>query len=114
VDTGAERTVIGKVQALAYGKQRGIKYKPKPSENVFMFGVDRKRSLGTISLRIPTSDGSFIEVEADVVPTNIPFLLELDSLDAFGVDVSTTLNKVICSQQNWTLNLVRRRGHLYV
>jgi hypothetical protein len=87
IDTGAERTVIGLKQARAYCRMMKRPLKPYPNSNVYVFGEDRRKSLGSISIRIPTSQNAFIEVLADVVTANVPFLLGLDLLRKFGLDV---------------------------
>jgi hypothetical protein len=62
-------------------------FKSYPNSNVYIFGEDRRKSLGSISIRIPTSQNAFIEVVTDVVIANVPFLLGLDTLCKFGLDV---------------------------
>jgi hypothetical protein len=56
-------------------------------------------------MRLPTPNGSFIMLEVDVVPTNVPMLLDLDVLDKFGLCADTA--------EDWNLPLVRKLRHVY-
>jgi hypothetical protein len=73
IDTGAQRTVIGLAQSRAYCKFLGIPFALSISKRVFVFGVDKRNSLGILHMRLPTPNGSFIMLKVDVVPTNVPF-----------------------------------------
>jgi hypothetical protein len=75
IDTGAQRTVIGLAQARAYCKFLGIPFALSISKRVLVFKVDKRNSLGILHMRLPTPNGSFIMLEVDVVPTNVPMLL---------------------------------------
>jgi hypothetical protein len=100
IDTGAERTVIGLKQARAYCRMMKRPFKPYPNGNVYIFGEDRRKSLGSISIRIPTSRNAFIEVVADVVTANVSFLLGLDTIRKFGLDVCISTNRLRCLGQD--------------
>jgi hypothetical protein len=64
-------------------------------------------------MRLPTPNGSFIMLEVDVVPTNVPMLLGLDVLDKFGLCADTVHNVLHCTAEDWNLPLVRKLGHVY-
>jgi hypothetical protein len=83
------------------------------SKRVFVFGVDKRNSLGTLHMRLPTPNGSFIMLEVDVVPTIVPTLLDLDVLDKFGLCADTVHNILHCTVEDWNLPLVRKLGHVY-
>jgi hypothetical protein len=44
IDTGAERTVIDLKQAKAYCRTFKRPFRPKPNNNVYLFGEDRRKS----------------------------------------------------------------------
>jgi hypothetical protein len=92
IDTGAQRTVIRLAQARAYSKFLGIPFALSINKRVFVFGVDKRNTLGILHMRLPTPNGSFIMLEVDVVPTNVPMLLGLDVLDNFGLCADTVHN----------------------
>jgi hypothetical protein len=55
-------------------------FKSYPNGNVYIFREDRRKSLGSTGIHIPTSRNAVIEVVTDVVTANLPFLLGLDTL----------------------------------
>jgi hypothetical protein len=55
VDTGAQKTVIGLPQAMAYCRFVGTKFKLQRSNNVYRFGVGKQDSLGSIAIHKQTS-----------------------------------------------------------
>jgi hypothetical protein len=71
----------------AYCKWAGIKYKSSPSRSTFRFGVDAHKSLGTLDIQILTRETSFLLVQTDVVPVDVPLFVGLDVLDKFGLTV---------------------------
>jgi hypothetical protein len=76
--------------------------------------VNKQNSLGILHMRLPTQNGSFIMLEVDVVPTNVPMLLGLDVLDKFGLCAVTMNNVLLCTAEDWNLPLVRKLGHVYL
>jgi hypothetical protein len=65
-------------------------------------------------MRLPTPNGSFIMLEVDVVPTNVPMLLGLGVLDKFGLCADTVHNILHCTTEDWNLPLLRKLGHVYL
>lgn len=115
LDTGAQRTVIGREQARAYAKFIGYKrMKLIPSRAKFRFGTDRQQSLGKIPIRVPADDGSMMMIMAEVVPIDVPFLLGLDVLDKFKLVVDNVNMVLDCRVNNQRLPIVRKLGHLYL
>jgi hypothetical protein len=101
IDTGAQRTVIGLAQARTYCKFLGIPFALSICKRVFVFGVDKRNSLGILHMRFPTPNGSFIMLEVDVVPTNVPMLLYLDVLDKLGLSEDTVHTFLHCTAEGW-------------
>jgi Aspartyl protease len=112
IDTGAQRTVIGLAQARAYSKFFGIPFVLSNKKRVFVFGVDKRNSLGILHMRLQTPNGIFIMLEVDVVPTNVPMILGLDVLDKFGLSADTVHNILHCTAEDRKLTLVRKFGHV--
>jgi hypothetical protein len=101
--------VIGRLQAQAYMRSIGRKLRASPSKGRFKFGDSIVESLGSIAIRIPFC-GSFIVVEAEIVPLDVPFLVGLDVLDQRALEIGISGNKLTRSGQSE--NLIRSRGHL--
>lgn len=115
LDTGAQRTRIGREQARAYAKYLGHKQlKLIPSRAKFKFGTDGQQSLGKIPIRVPVEDGSLMMIMAEVVPIDVPFLLGLDILDKLKLVVDNVDMVLDCRVNNQRLPIVRKHGHLYI
>ncbi len=78
VDTGARQSVIGKQQAKAYCKWHKFKFKLDPSTTCFRFGNRSYTSLGSLKIRIPIPNRSFLSIQLDVLSVDVPLLLGLD------------------------------------
>lgn len=115
VDTGAQRTVIGKQQAYAYLKWAGLQRRLEQDKTpeVYRFGGSRHASIGTLTIRIPLADDYFLELTVDVVDVNVPLLFGLDTLDKFHMYANTVLNRLVCEAYSVTMPLVRKLGHVY-
>jgi hypothetical protein len=109
LDTGAARTVIGHLQARAYMRSIGRKLRAKASRARFRFGDTVVDSIGSIAIRIPFCDSSFV-VEAAIVPLDVPFLLGLDAMDKFELELNIAEDKL--SRHGKSESITRSRGHL--
>ena len=112
VDTGAQKAVIGLAQAKAYCREIGIEFKPVRSVTRFRFGVGRSRSLGKIPIVIPTPQ-TFLTVWVDVIPEDIPFLIGLDILDKYSLQVLSVHNELECVREGWRTPVKRKFGLIY-
>lgn len=81
LDTGAQRSVIGKPQAQAYCRQHSIDYRSQPSKMLFRFGDGTFPSLAMIRIRIPTPNKIYLHLLLNLVAADVPFLIGLDVLD---------------------------------
>ena len=79
LDTGASRSVMGLNTARAMARARGERFMLQPSRRLFRFGVTTERSLGTMTVTIPTPSKP-LTIVLDVVSSDIPFLLGLDAM----------------------------------
>lgn len=113
IDTGAQTTVIGLKQALAYCKYIGIKFQPNKSSTKFRFGDSKCKSLGIIPITVPFTENDLICSEVDVVSANVPFLVGLDLLGKQQLFVNNISNELCVSGSNIKLPLIRKRGHIY-
>ena len=114
LDSGAQQSVIGKTQAKAYCTLTGTKMKLRPSMKAFRFGDGVFNSLGTIHIRIPTPDGSFLFLDIDVVQANVPMLVGLDILDRYYLVPDNVENLLVNKKANWKMPITRKFGHLYL
>jgi hypothetical protein len=90
----SQRTVIGLPQARAYCRYMGCRLKLTKCRTVFRFGVGDSKSRGILHMRIPTPNESFMLLAVDVVDADIPFLVGLDILDLFQLNVDTVQNQL--------------------
>lgn len=58
-----------------YCRENELNYKLRHSDYSYLFGDGLYMSLGTLEIRIPTPDGSFLAFAADVVDVDVPLLL---------------------------------------
>lgn len=115
LDTGDQNSVIGEKQARAYCRQLSCKYElNRSSTTVLRFGDGSSTSKGTIRLRIPTPNESYVHLDADVIRFDIPFLLGLDIMDREGLLPNNVLNRLQTYHGNWYIPIVRKFGHLYI
>lgn len=113
VDTGAQKTVIGLRQAQAYCRYKGVKFKPCRNNNFYRFGVNLHKSLGSITIRLPTPH-SFISLTVDVVKCDIPFLLGLNIMDKYKMYLNTVENVLCFPEMNWKIPIMRKLVHAYL
>lgn len=113
IDSGAEKTVIGLRQAKAYCQFMKVPFKPDSNSNVYRFGEDSQKSLGSIDIRIPVPS-SFICLKVDVVQADVPFLLGLDALDLCKFFYNNLTDELICPSLSWKLKVKRKLGHAYL
>eukprot|EP00170_Pyropia_yezoensis_P002751 contig_11549_g2756 len=115
VDTGAQRTVIGKPEALAHLQWAGLPRRLQKNKmpEVYRFGGSRHASVGRLTMRVPLAVDFFMELSMDVVDVNVPLLLGLDTLDKFHMYANTVLNRLVCEAYSVSVPLVRKLGHVY-
>lgn len=100
-DIGAQRTVIGKKQAKAYCREAGVALKMRQSGYAFRFGYGLYATLGTIEVRIPMPDGSFLAMKVDVVDADVPLLLGIDTLDREKLVADNVRNTLDSRRFGW-------------
>lgn len=113
LDTGAQRSVIGVNQAREYCVVVGIDLNLQRSGHHFTFGAGEAKSLGKLRILVSTP-GSTLSLLVDVVRPNIPFLLGLDVLDEYGLQVLSYENLLQCVTEGWKTPTVRKLGHIYL
>lgn len=116
IDTGAQRSVIGNPQAMAYAEFMGIECEAGPSEGrrVYKFGSRRHVGLGYMSIRIPIDYQHFVEAAVEFVDVDVPFLLGLEFHDKHKINIDVAGNMFTSLNGDWELPLTQKRGHLYL
>ena len=114
LDIGAQQSVCGYEQAMAYCKKNNRQLKLQESPRRFQFGDGIHKSMGTFIVRLPTPDGSYIRFEMDVIKINIPMLLGLDLLDQHSLVADNVDNLLVSKTIGWSIPITRKLGHLYV
>jgi hypothetical protein len=113
IDTGAQRSVIGKSQALAYCRQNGNPMRLRHSNSTFVFADQRCKSSGMLTVSLPTP-GSTLNLDVDVVTPYIPMLLGLDILDKHGLQFLNTENELESVKEHWKIPVIRKDGHDFI
>ncbi len=114
IGTGAERCVIGYRQATAYCAYTGTTFCLRPSNASFRIGDGSHTSIGTMPVRIPTLDGSFIVGDFDVVKADVPMLIGLYLLDNYSLVANNVRNELQSELQGWSIPLTRKLGHMSI
>lgn len=112
IDTGAQNTVIGRRQALAICQSQGTKLKLSKSSTTFRFGNGRHNSLGILKIRIPTKDGGFIDIDADVVQPDVPLLIGIDILNREQLVPDNVNNRLQSHIYGWSIPITTKNGHM--
>ena len=76
------------------------KFKLLPSHTTYEFGDGFHKSRGCMKFRIPTSNGSHIDILLDVVDADVPMPIGLDVLDDDGLVVNNLTDKLECPRGN--------------
>ena len=112
LDTGVQKSVIGEKQAKLYCAAAVIPFKLSVSKSRFSFGAGNARSMGCITILVVTP-GSVLRIHVDVIKNNIPFLIGLDVLDHYGLQVLTVENMIDSVKEAWKTPVARKYGHVY-
>ena len=114
LDTGAQRSVVGKPQAEAYYQFMGIPLAIQPSTPLtYKFGSEKTVSIGKAKFRIPYAGTKHMFLNLDVVDIDVPLLVGLDVMDEYKLMVDNLDNRLVCKKPFWSAPLTRKRGHLY-
>lgn len=118
IDSGAQRTVIGRKQADAYIRQTGDKNAfTRDNKNYlaqFRFGNSNHKCHGILKICMPVADDIAINFNAFVVPIDVPLLLGLDVLQKLEVIIKFGDGTLHSEKDDWSLKLEHKMGHLYV
>ena len=114
LDNGAQQSVIGKRQSLAYCKQHNGRYRLKPSLTKFKFGDVVFSLVRTIQIRIPRPSYSCFKIKVNVIPTDVPLLFGLDVLNNEELVANNVQNELQGTHYGWSMSLTRNHGHLYL
>ena len=84
------------------------------SENHFRFGYNNQRSLGSITIKIPLSEIRHIIEKIDVVKSDNPFLIVIDFMDKFKIDVKTVTNQLCAPLLEHQIPLKRKESNIFL
>ena len=68
--------------------------------------------MGEIPIVIPTPQ-TFLTVWVDVIPEDIPFLIGLDILEKYSLQVLSVHNELECVKEGWRTPVKRKFGLIY-
>ncbi len=114
VDTRAQQSVIWQRQAQAYCKRHNFIFKLNPSATRLIFSGGSYISLGSMEIRIPIPNGSFLSIQLDVVSADVPMLLGLNVLDRESLVANNLTYELQAPLSGWSMPLERKFGHLYL
>lgn len=89
-------------------------YQLRPSLMTFVFGDGSCDSLGTLEIRMPLPNGSFLPLLIDVVKADIPLLLGLEILDRERLVADNVDNILDGRWDHWKLPIHRKYGQMLV
>ena len=115
IDSAAQRSVVGVEQAKAYCSLFNVPFSPSESNarNVFSFATHKHIGLGLLTVRVPIAPTHFISVSVEVVDTNVPFLLGLDTMEKYKMVLDTDKCILSSKLEGWQIRLRKKLGHLY-
>ena len=90
LDSGDQQSVVEKQQSYTYREMVWVRFRPKSSRKASVF-----ESLGTMPVRIPTLDGSFINFDIDIVKPSVPKIIGLGILDLFCLVLDNVENELV-------------------
>lgn len=95
IDSGAQITVVSYRQAETDCRQHGGSLSPTFSRGTYRFGNKRPRGTGWTRIRVPVSAPHILDVKADVVDVDIPFLLGLDVISDLKALLDVGNDKIV-------------------
>jgi len=97
LDTGAQRTVIGKSRADAYLASIGndIQLDKAKHPRRFRLGGSDYDTVGAVRIRFPVANDYFLPLTVDVIARNVPFFLGLDTPDLHRMYVNSVTNHLV-------------------
>jgi len=116
LDTGAQRTVIGRPQAGAYlaSIRKNIRLDKAKDPRRFRLRGSDYDTIGAVSIRLPVANDYFLLLVVNVIALNVPFLLGLYTLDLHRMYVNNVTNRLVCVSEGVAVPLVRKFGHIYL
>jgi hypothetical protein len=93
LDIGVSKSVIGMTAAKRPHAAASRPLDLVRSHRRFLFGDQVSNSMGTFAMDIPTP-GGVLELSVDVVDIDVPFLLGLDVMDKYRLQVLTVTNEL--------------------
>jgi hypothetical protein len=114
IDTGALRSVVGLLKAVAYARYLNIQLALGKAFPVrFRFGKQLFSSLGSFMVRVPMHS-LFISHRLEAVDVNVPMLLGMDFLDKHILILDVTRNLLSHQATNSSQPLSPKHGHVYI
>lgn len=116
LDSGAQRTVIGQLQANAYMKIVGNEYETvqRCMSKMFRFGTSVHESVSVIKIWLPLGDDHFVKIFAHIIPIDVPLLIGLDIMKYLKIIINFADSTLQSSDGKWKAPLVFKYGHMYL
>ena len=114
IDSGAQRSVIGFDQAVAYAQLVQRKWKHVEAPRRYRFGDGVRPSCGTIEVRIPLDRDSYLRLNVDIVHADIPLLVGLEFLREFQAVLNFRFGNCVFSATGHTFPFEYKFGHAFI
>lgn len=116
LESGAQRTVIGKPQAEKYLDHvaTDCKIMRDGGHKVFKFGHNTHKCIGTIEIRLPIGSSFYVPITANVSLIDVPLLIGIDIMKQLGMVINLSNDRLITNKYNQEVSLKTKMGHLYL
>lgn len=113
LDTGAQRSVCGLNQAIAYNDIHPGSLKMVDSSVRFKFGEKVAKSIGKVSIKFPIDQFNHMDLTIDVVHVDIPLIIGLDILRSQKLLVNYVENTLQYCNEKISRPITFKHGHVF-
>lgn len=116
VDSGAQRTLIGKKHALLHIEKSGVgsSMLQKFHRQHYKFGDRLHQGIRALQVDIPVEEDYVICIAADVIDLDVPLLIDLDTLTHLKAIINFSADTMTTTSGIWHLPLRRKLGLVYI
>lgn len=116
VDSGAQRAVVGKKQALRYIEESDVTIGvlKRSVSRRYKFADRSNQGIGALQVNIPVKEDYVICIAAVVIDLDVPLFIGLHTLTHLNAILDFSANTMTTSSGTWRLLLRRKIGHVYV
>lgn len=113
LDTGAQRSVCGRNQALAYDKIHPGALKKRHSSTQFKFGEQLATNTGIVWIKLPIHKNMHNDLHVNVIDLDIPLIIGLDILKSQRLSVNYIDDSLHFCNEDIERPLTYKFGHVF-